>query len=168
MEVFALQLKLYLYLSFVKILSRCRSSLSSVSVHIMSSCDEQWKHLFDWAMLKRLYGQLQKLQVKTHHYGPYFYYSEERYSWTEISLWVTNRYFSCNIFCFQPTYYEFNLTKGYLALLIMYILVELGTSLYKYSWYGPNTFVSTIFSLLIFYRLIEYLYWKHDLEINSH
>ncbi len=46
----------------------------------------------------------------------------------------------------QPTYYEFNLTKGYLALLVMYILVEMGTSLYKYSWYGPNTFVSINFT----------------------
>ncbi len=43
---------------------------------------------------------------------------------------------------FQPTYYEFHLTKSYLALIIIYILVELGVTCYRYSWYGPNTFVS--------------------------
>jgi len=39
-----------------------------------------------------------------------------------------------------PTYYEYTLTKTYTVVLVIYIIVELGTSLYKYSWYGPNTF----------------------------
>lgn len=39
-----------------------------------------------------------------------------------------------------PTYYEYHLTKGYLAFFIIYILVELGIGCYRYSWYGENTF----------------------------
>ena len=39
-----------------------------------------------------------------------------------------------------PTFYEYNLTKLYMALMICYILVELGCGLYRYSWYAENTF----------------------------
>jgi len=51
-----------------------------------------------------------------------------------------------------PTYYEYNLTKGYLAAYIIYILAELGMACYKYSWYGPNTF-------RLAFLVFSFLYW---------
>ncbi|ELU07593.1 hypothetical protein CAPTEDRAFT_201528 [Capitella teleta] len=51
-----------------------------------------------------------------------------------------------------PTYYEYNITKGYMTIVIMYILVDLGVALYKYSWYGPNTF-------RLGFLVFSFLYW---------
>merc|ERR1711893_258580 len=58
-----------------------------------------------------------------------------------------------------PTYYEFNITKGYLAIMIMYILVDLGVACYKYSWYGPNTF-------RLAFLVFSFLYWLVRTIIN--
>jgi len=51
-----------------------------------------------------------------------------------------------------PTYYELGLTRFYMVMFIFYILVELGTSLYRYSWYGPNTFRRA-------YLVFTFMYW---------
>lgn len=51
-----------------------------------------------------------------------------------------------------PTYYEYHLTKGYMALIIIYILVELGITCYRYSWYGPNTF-------RLPYLVFDFMFW---------
>jgi len=51
-----------------------------------------------------------------------------------------------------PTYYEFLITKWYLVLFVCYILVELGTGLYKYSWYSNNTF-------RLGYLVFTFMYW---------
>merc|ERR1711893_313152 len=58
-----------------------------------------------------------------------------------------------------PTYYEFNITKGYLAIMIMYVLVDLGIACYKYSWYGPNTF-------RLAFLVFSFLYWLVRTIIN--
>lgn len=51
-----------------------------------------------------------------------------------------------------PTYYELGLTKFYMVMFIFYILTELGTQLYRYAWYGPNTFRRG-------YLIFTFLYW---------
>ena len=56
----------------------------------------------------------------------------------------------------QPTFYEYNLTKLYMGLMICYILVELGCGLYRYTWYAENTFVSmAYFGIHSFLSVIE-------------
>jgi len=59
-----------------------------------------------------------------------------------------------------PTYYEFLITKWYLALFILYILVELGTGLYKYSWYAHNTF-------RLGYLVFTFMYWILRTILNT-
>jgi len=51
-----------------------------------------------------------------------------------------------------PTYYEFIITKWFLAFYICYILIELGTGVYKYSWYANNTF-------RLGYLVFTFIYW---------
>jgi len=58
-----------------------------------------------------------------------------------------------------PTYYEFIITKWYLVLFICYILIELGTGLYKYSWYANNTF-------RLGYLVFTFIYWVVRTLIN--
>lgn len=58
-----------------------------------------------------------------------------------------------------PTYYEYHLTKGYLAFLIIYILVELGIGCYRYSWYGENTF-------RLPFLIFCFLYWLARTILN--
>jgi len=58
-----------------------------------------------------------------------------------------------------PTYYEFVITKWYLALFICYILIEMGTGLYKYSWYANNTF-------RLGYLVFTFIYWVVRTIIN--
>jgi len=58
-----------------------------------------------------------------------------------------------------PTYYEFMITKWYLVLFICYILIELGTGLYKYSWYANNTF-------RMGYLVFTFIYWIVRTLIN--
>lgn len=58
-----------------------------------------------------------------------------------------------------PTYYEFLITKWYLVLFVCYILIELGTGLYKYSYYSYNTF-------RLGYLVFTFLYWVVRTIIN--
>lgn len=58
-----------------------------------------------------------------------------------------------------PTFYEFNLTKGFMALFIIYTLVEFGINCYRYSWYGPNTF-------RLGYLVFTFMYWIVRICIN--
>jgi hypothetical protein len=58
-----------------------------------------------------------------------------------------------------PTYYEFQITQWYLALFICYILIELGTQVYKYSYYGNNTF-------RLGYLVFTFIYWVVRTIIN--
>jgi len=58
-----------------------------------------------------------------------------------------------------PTYYEIMITKWYLALFIIYILIELGTGIYKYSWYANNTF-------RLGYLVFTFIYWIVRTIIN--
>ncbi|ESN95136.1 hypothetical protein HELRODRAFT_179732 [Helobdella robusta] len=55
-----------------------------------------------------------------------------------------------------PTYYEFNITKWYLGIFVCYILIELGTQLYKYSYYAYNTFVVGV--IIVYSRIAEVAY----------
>jgi len=66
----------------------------------------------------------------------------------------------------QPTFYEFNLTKGYMAAMIMYMIIELGTSCYRYSWYGPNIFVSPALRIVRF-SIFYYIYMPMILNIEK-
>ena len=61
------------------------------------------------------------------------------------------------IYLFQPTYYEFQLMKGYYVILIMYTMISTGIAIYKYSWYGPNTYVSTC---CFYYALVKNIHSK--------
>lgn len=58
-----------------------------------------------------------------------------------------------------PTYYEFQLMKGYYVVLIMYILISLGIAIYKYSWYGPNTY-------RLPFLVFSFLYWLTHTLMN--
>lgn len=58
-----------------------------------------------------------------------------------------------------PTYYEFQITKWYFGLYICYILIEMGTQLYKYSYYGNNTF-------RLGYLVFTFIYWVVRTIIN--
>jgi hypothetical protein len=58
-----------------------------------------------------------------------------------------------------PTYYEFLITKWYLVLFIIYILIEMGTGIYKYSWYAGNTF-------RLGYLVFTFIYWILRTIIN--
>jgi hypothetical protein len=58
-----------------------------------------------------------------------------------------------------PTYYEFIITKWYLVLFICYIIIELGTGIYKYSWYANNTF-------RLGYLVFTFIYWIVRTIIN--
>jgi hypothetical protein len=58
-----------------------------------------------------------------------------------------------------PTYYEYSLTIAYLVLFICYILVELGTALYKYSYYALNIF-------RLGYLIFTFIYWIARTIVN--
>jgi hypothetical protein len=58
-----------------------------------------------------------------------------------------------------PTYYEYSLTVGYLVLFVCYILIELGTSLYRYSYYADNIF-------RLGYLIFTFIYWLARTAIN--
>lgn len=59
-----------------------------------------------------------------------------------------------------PTFYEFNMTKAYMVLFVIFILVELGISLYRFSWYGPNIF-------RLGYLVFIFMYWILRTIINT-
>jgi len=54
-----------------------------------------------------------------------------------------------------PTFYEYSLTRIFYFLLIIYWWVEMGTSLYKYSWYGPNIFRLPYLVFTFFYWILR-------------
>jgi len=56
-----------------------------------------------------------------------------------------------------PVYYEYNITKGYLAFLICFVLTNLGVACYQYSWYGPNTWRMPYLVFTFLYYLIRFL-----------
>jgi hypothetical protein len=60
-----------------------------------------------------------------------------------------------------PTYYEYSLTVVFLILFICYILIELGTSLYRYSYYANNIF-------RLGYLIFTFIYWVARTLINMY
>jgi len=58
-----------------------------------------------------------------------------------------------------PTYYEHSLTVAYIVLFVCYILIELGTSLYKYSYYANNIF-------RLGYLIFTFIYWVARTIVN--
>jgi len=76
--------------------------------------------------------------------------------YTNRTLTVQRRHICVLTFgtMFQPTYYEHSLTIAYIVLFICYILIELGTALYKYSYYANNIFVSIYYTEYMGSRMI--------------
>lgn len=116
--------------------------------HACVSSDSHW--IFDCCLLCR--KTICKSFCKNYLH-PYISKSHIRYGFLIIlvrivvytTLQLSVIYFtSLDPACFQPTFYEYHISKGYTAMLIIYTLVELGCCLYRYSWYGPNTFVSIL------------------------
>jgi len=58
-----------------------------------------------------------------------------------------------------PTYYEYSLTLAFFVLFICYILIELGTALYKYSYYANNIF-------RLGYLIFTFIYWVARTIVN--